>query len=395
MKRPHVFRLLALALAIALAVWIARNTYWGAEQLDMPLKGEAARNPFYAAQHFAALLGARASWDHGLESVPGNAVIVLSDWNWGLSERRRRQMEDWVQAGGRLVVDRELLDNSDAFTRWSGIYRDELPEDNADLKSGVVRDNCRSLVPAAAAAATGVNGPTAARNYMLCGIYGRYSLRSSRPATWILRNESASHVLRVAHGRGSVTAVNATPFLYRGMLQGDHAALFVAVTQLQRDDEVHFISDEDHASLLMLAWRYGAPVMAMLLLLVVLLVWRSTPRFGPLLSPPERARRSLAEQILGSGRFILSLGGGAALHGAAVRALGTAAGRHIAGYERLGSAAKIAALARASGYGSEELHAAVHFAGTPRGHALGNALLLLEAARRRILIATVSNHHGR
>ena len=42
-----------LAGASVLAYWIASNTEWTEVKIPLPPKGEAATNPFYAAQRFA------------------------------------------------------------------------------------------------------------------------------------------------------------------------------------------------------------------------------------------------------------------------------------------------------------------------------------------------------
>lgn len=54
---------LALAAIGALVTWIALNTYWEEVEVPMPLKDEAARNPFYAAQRFVEGLGATSVRD--------------------------------------------------------------------------------------------------------------------------------------------------------------------------------------------------------------------------------------------------------------------------------------------------------------------------------------------
>ena len=42
-----------LAGAAVLASWIASNTEWTEVKIPLPPKGEAATNPYYAAQRFA------------------------------------------------------------------------------------------------------------------------------------------------------------------------------------------------------------------------------------------------------------------------------------------------------------------------------------------------------
>ena len=116
--------------------------------------------------------------------------------------------------------------------------------------------------------------------------------------------------MRVQVGRGSVTVINATPFRERSLFNGNHGRLFVAATGMRRGDDIHFLSEENHPSLLALLWQHGAPVVLLSLALIGLVIWRGTVRFGPLEAPSDAARRSLAEQIRGTGQFALRHGGG-------------------------------------------------------------------------------------
>src|SRR5262249_60341725 len=68
-------------------------------------------------------LGASSSDDHFLRDVKPDAVFFVSSWHWDLAEGRRTRMEKWVEAGGRLVLDRTLVGGKEEFERWSGITR--------------------------------------------------------------------------------------------------------------------------------------------------------------------------------------------------------------------------------------------------------------------------------
>ena len=108
-------------------------------------------------------------------------------------------------------------------------------------------------------------------------------------------------------------------------------------------------------------------------------------RFGPLVEPPPGARRSLAEQIRGTGQFALRHGAGDALHAACARALQEAAKRRIAGYLHLSAGERLSALARVTGFDRHALAAALHHAGSRRSHELRNTIALMEAARRQVM----------
>jgi hypothetical protein len=156
--------------------------------------------------------------------------------------------------------------------------------------------------------------------------------------------------------------------------------------QLRHGDEVHFMSEEEHASILTLMWVYGWPVVLLSLAWIGFALWRNSVRFGPLVAETQTARRSLAEQIRGTGQFVMRFGAGKALHAAAVRALDEAAQRRISAYRRMPVDERIEAVARLVGLQASELGPAVNSSGPRRPHELRQALALIETARRRILI---------
>ena len=388
MRKRWLGILITLA-AIALLGWMATHMSFKEVTVPTALKGEAAQHPFYAAIKFSEALGAQAAWERVFTVPAEDSVIVLSSWNWTLSRARRERIERWVESGGRLVVDASLIGDLAGFERWSGIGtlkasgkpRDENEEveDSGDdppalLESFLARQ-CTALIE-----------DGSGRELKVCGVNPTHSLTSARKIQWALRDGKKIEALRTRVGRGSVTVLNATPFRRREFLLGDHPALFASVTQLHRGDSLLLFTEEDHASLLTLVWRFGAPVVLLLLAAIALALWRATARFGPPTAPAETARRSLAEQIRGTGQFALRFGGGQSLHAAEVRALRDAAVRRLPAYDRMSSQERIAALARLSSIADEELGPAMNYSGTRGSHELRNALAVLETARRRILM---------
>jgi hypothetical protein len=117
------------------------------------------------------------------------------------------------------------------------------------------------------------------------------------------------------------------------------------------------------------------------------LLWRGAIRFGPLEAPPALARRSLAEQIRGTGEFVLRGGGAPALHAAMVRAFDEAVRKHVKGYSGLTGKARTAALATVVGdRGRAEVIVAAmdDGAGTDVSDSR-RTLAKIEAARRHVI----------
>jgi hypothetical protein len=387
MKSRIVPIVLLLAL-IAFFAWIGSNLERVERTVPVGLKGEAATNPFYAAIKLSEALDASAQWDHVLAQRPTESVILLSSWNWTLSHDRRQRLERWVDAGGRLVVDDTLIGDLDLFEKWSGIgesYDDEDSDEARKRPDPAQRELLgRFLEPDCQP----VYEDGGKRGFEVCGLAEGRSLTTSRPIEWALRAGDSIQALRVAVGRGSVTAINGSPFVRREFLREDHPQIFVAATQFQRGDRLLFLTEEDQGSILRLLWRYGAPVVLLMAGLVVLALWRSSLRFGPMTAPADTARRSLAEQIRGTGQFALRFGGGQSLHAATVRALRDAAIRRFPNFDRMPSEERVSVLAKATGIAAAELGPALNFSGPRSTHELRNSIAALEAARRRLLQRT-------
>ena len=396
MTRSRVLVLAVCALFALLAVWVARHVVWDDVKIPMPWRGEALRNPFYAAQRLLETLGATSERRQMLGDVGTAAVIVLSDWGWDVSPPRRREFEQWVEAGGRLVVDNTLITGSDVFEKWSGVERVYPPydPDKARKEQEPSFPDDERRCPELREQVSRSELVVGSASYAVCGVSDVDWLSATRAWSWQLRSDVGAQVMRVSRGRGSVTVINATPFRYRDLFRGDHAALLVAAVQLRSGDHVVFMSEDHYDSLIVLAWRFGAPVIVLFMMFVALSVWRTGQRFGPLAAETVAARRSLAEQIRGTGHFTLRWGGGAALHAAASRALAEVATRRVAGYEGLSPAAQVAAIAQLAAVDASELARATTYS-ADRSFDLRRAVALLEAARRHIVRSHWAKHGKR
>jgi hypothetical protein len=398
-KRWIIPTIVLLSLGL-LGWWIASKTYWDEISVPTPLRGAAVKNPFYAAQQFTAALDGTAEWRQSLGTPrEKDSVIVLTNWHWTLIEHRRKQLEAWVQNGGRLVIDHTLIGGESEFKEWSGLelsYPDKKTEKDTDPEEDTQDEPSanKTKKPESFYFGAGLCGNLLASyspkssdlrdRYTVCQLQAKSWISSSRPVFWALHNSEGMQAARVEIGKGSVTMLNAIPFGNRDLTQVDHGSLFVAITQLKRGDHVVFLSEEEHSGLLTLIWDNGKPVVLLTVLLIFIALWRGAVRFGPLIAPTETARRSLAEQIRGTGLFILRFGGSQTLHAAILRAVDDAARRRIVSYSQLSSSDRVAALARAANVDADKLAVAVHHHSNRNVHELQHAIALLETARRAL-----------
>jgi hypothetical protein len=384
-KRNYLTTVLVLLALGAIGLWIARNTHWEEVDERTPPKGEAATNPFYSAQHLAEALGAHTRLRHEVVTLPAtHAVMVITFWNWGLIPERSHRIEQWVRDGGRLVVSGGVTID-ETFDNWTGVRQVPWKEEKGHVSRLAT---CPPLTRRLTVdpAPTGVSPASSSQEHFdICQYFGTHELSTTRKFSWRLRDRDGhTRALRIPIGRGSVTLINVPIFGNLDLLCGDSGLLFTAATQLRRGDDVEFLTDGSGGSLLALLWSYGWPVIVLGGLLIVLWLWRSGVRFGPLVAAADPARRSLAEQIRGTGQFIIRFGGGNALYAATVRALNEVAARHVPHYEQLNGADRLAALTSLTGLGFAELSAALDDPAARRPKEIRRTIAFLETARRQI-----------
>ena len=96
--------------------------------MPVPLRGEAARNPFTRPSDSAICSARRPTWERVFTAPPADSVILLSNWNWTLSRTRRERLQRWVEVGGRLIVDDSVMADLEEFETWSGISQHDREE---------------------------------------------------------------------------------------------------------------------------------------------------------------------------------------------------------------------------------------------------------------------------
>ncbi len=402
-------RLSAVGVVVALvllAVWVVRNTEWRDEQVPVPLKGEARAHPFYAAGKLVQALGGTAHTPQTLEALPPTqAVLVLTSQHWNLFSERQEALRRWVQAGGRLVVPDPLVDEGSALGAWLGVRApffetnekdDEAQEDTpgkAEPKAEPKVGSCGSGCPWYEG--RGAQADAASSSYRICGFYGwrrleRTDSSTPYPTQWTLQghDQAVPNViaLRIAVEQGAVSVITQEGlFTQREVLDGDHARLLLDLMQFRQGDAVWFVFDEDADALPVLMWHTGAPVLVLLGLASVLIAWRSAQRFGPQMSEPPSARRSLAEQIRGTAEFLVRQQRTRVLWKAQGRALDEAAARVVRGWHALTEAQRQRHLARHCALDAAQLARARALSALAGAHEIAQAIAVLESARRRLL----------
>lgn len=378
----------------ALIVWVARHTYWDEVTVTTPMKGEAARNQYYALTRLAESLGIHTNMIGSLQALPPEGILLVNSLYDDLRHEPLESLQAWVQSGGRLIIRGNTLESSEPLQIWSGIRPPLREFDSArpavpraprtPVRPGAPRavpgpaDDCRRM-------AVDVDGVANGQSLVLCGALPD-GFASERIPSWSLSDSKGMQALRVPIGRGELTVIG--PFFLltnQGLPKGDHAGIFIAAAGLKHGDRLEILSPTRAEPLPVLLWRLAAPAMVFLFVAAALTIIRHLPRFGPPIPAATPIRRSLAEQIRSNARFAWRTQKLKSLRAAIRRALDEAAQRQIAGYALMGPRKRAEALSASTGIDAATINAALvaDSAGSVNEHRA--AITLLDACRRILI----------
>lgn len=400
MRTVWLLRVVVVLALAGIAAWVVSRTEWIEVPRPVPLSNALRDDGTQVAQQFLQRLGLKTHRvDHLPEMPPAQATLVLTTPFWRLAVADEARLRRWVEGGGHLVVDPNVLDDPPPGDWWP---MPPLPRPTAPRQ--VREDWCRVL-------AHGVAQPPAfgeLRGFVACIAPGQPLWPNDR-ATWqLVSQELGLEAQRMPVGRGRVTALGTRfnfdwqhqvmvdrdlgaavqrqhNFSNRGLLEGENAALLAALLDARPGGEVWFVTRVLRPALPQWLWQQAAPALVLAGAALALLLWRRGARFGPVEAATPPRRRSLTAQVEGLADFLFRHRP-AALHGYALRALHEAAARELPGWARLTPAARTLALARASGLPPDALERAQQ-AEVPRDRrAWSETLALLETARRALLV---------
>jgi hypothetical protein len=387
MNQSSVIRWVVIVLLALFGLWLVTATEWVEIEVDMPSKGEAQRNELFALELFARELGARVEKQETLDRMPpAGAVLLLESPYWDMFPERPARVRQWVEAGGHLVMQASTLDNSplSAWVPVKGAKRPPRPKEEARARKDR-EDPCREVIERAGP------GLPDTRRLRLCA--WPYWQELQVPATaaapsWQVQGPQGIELVRLPVGQGSVTVYAPRSLLNNGEVVRsgtDHAMLVSRALQVERGSLLWVVPDEARPPLLLWVWQRGWAAVLLGLVAIAAWLWRGMVRFGPVGVVPPLQRRSMREQVAGTGSF-LQHHGPSALHRAQVRALQEAARMRLPGYGLLRHDAGVQRIAKATNLPASELESAM--AARADRATLAADLELLELARRRLHLST-------
>ena len=288
-------RLLVLAGVAALAglavVWFLSNYEQVAYRERVGASSEARLRPYLAAERFAQRMGLDAGEIRALPELdtltPGGALILPAR-RQALDARRMNQIVLWVERGGHLIVEAELLGVADPLLERLAVERNRLEEKKLEpslLVEGGERP-FKVWLPAS------------------------LTLRSRSPVFLHAGPAEAARLLSFRRGGGFVTVATSIGFLQNGRIgQEDHAEFLWHLLNFNRaTPSLQVLNRPERLSLWGFLKEHAAEALASSIALLLLWLWHIAPRFGPVAPDAPPARRRLLDHLRASGRYYWTKG---------------------------------------------------------------------------------------
>lgn len=327
------------------------------EQEPTALKGAARRNPNLAAMRFLERLGWHAAVQPPLLGAaalppPGDVLFVTASRDT-LGADFQQRLEDWVRAGGQLVVAagwRRAAARADEAEADAGADADAAGD--AAASGDVIADAflgrfglyaTRQPAGQPMRAVFDADVPEAA-DFLRVALEGRVRLhaRAGVRAEVLASDGRGAAALRLRVGQGRLTVLtSAAAFGNRRIAEHDHAAFLAALAW--GAPRAWFAYDNDMPPLPLWLWQQAPLLLGTLALLLALWLWQAMPRLGPVRDLPPSVRRSLLEHVEAGARFLWRTRQPGALLAALRQSLDDALRRRHPGHQ---DAAALAAITR-------------------------------------------------
>ena len=306
---PLIIVLASLAIVIIYIIyWFFSHFERVPRQVEVGYQGEARDNPFLAAQRLLERMGTTVKTVIHLPEITTDLdtqdTLVLLEYGSFLTDTETRQLLEWVDAGGHLIMVSEILhekertDEKDPLLTELRIHQYQNNLELTEIKQ--VSPTKVAWVPYHLQVAFNPN-------YYLEPTY--YD-----PVKEI-SDEYGTHLLFYYFGTGMITVLSDMEFIENDQIgQYDHAQFLWLVIHFERSSETIWmvhppiqeleIPEEKIPLLWEPLWRNMPTIIISILSLILFWLWLASRRFGPLLPPPPRARRRLLEHIEASGQFL-------------------------------------------------------------------------------------------
>jgi hypothetical protein len=309
--KGRVIAFSALGILVFLGVvWFLANHDRVAVKEWVGPSGEARQRQYLAAERLAQRMGMKTAEVRTLpelDALPAQGVLILPNRRQQLPPSRIASLVQWVERGGHLIVEAELLGVDDPLLDRLGVTRSSMGE--------AVRKPMTVELP----------GGRKLQAFLPGGV----KLETSQPEV-LLR--AGAQIVSFVHGRGLVSAAATLRFARnpwyddRAGQKGDHPGVSIGAhdhaellwellslrsgreASLSPRYELHVYWRPEPLSFWTFLRDNAAPALIAGGLLLALWVWSIVPRFGPVAPDLPPGRRRLLDHLRASGRYYWAKG---------------------------------------------------------------------------------------
>jgi len=310
MSSNRIITLIVILVLLVCGYWVSQNFRIVETEVSTGYDGEARTNSYYAARQFLRRMGYDArtlsTLDLHNQAYGENSTLLYFGNRQNLGEQRSQQLLDWVERGGHLLLtpqstlevddSREdtaldpILNELEIYAYYSEYEEEELDQQESDVWDADEELDLSELV---------IDGyPT---NTFL---YSAEQLVGTLPGDQTASDQYGIQWLSRGIGRGHVSIMtDFTPFQNYQLEQHQNAQLLRLVTGMhaREGDIIWLLHDTDMPPLWRLILNSALPVVVSCFAILMVWLWGSLFRFGPIVREPEPEQRQLLEHLDAAG----------------------------------------------------------------------------------------------
>jgi hypothetical protein len=319
-----------VAVVIGLGWWGYSKLEWVEKSIDLGFESEARKNPFLAAMGYLKAKEIPVTdlrrWND-LDTLSddskggGIGTLVVASNRQLLSHRRQQQLWDWVRDGGHVIAVGQSFTNKktgintdDILNRLSlNLYPAKTTKTSAKFtgrsrqqayRPWLMRANkyddktCSQEGDPVEINFRGVDEPI-----KVAFTPGLLLQDASDEAENWASNKDGIQIIQYQVGDGLVTVMTDISIWSNAKIACFDHAYFLSL--LTRDGGgVGFLYNSKVISLWQSLWKYAADIVFLALIILLLWIWKSSVRFGPLIAEDRQTRREMGEHLAASALFL-------------------------------------------------------------------------------------------
>jgi len=299
-----MYILLAL-LVFSLVIWVYSILEFRTIKEDKGYQGEAASNPYLAAEFFLRRMGQKTVrinlfTNKQTQLMPGDTLMV-PNVRLAFDTRRSDEMLEWVEQGGHLIitgrVDAESeVGHRDYILESLGLFierqslNDELSQENEPVNTEIYDENEFWQVDF--------------DDYLVISTTSEFNSE----VIWTIKDSDRNHGLQVTFGSGRITLLSEMRIFMNDYIDSyDHAAFLLTLANDQlisgNDGVFYYTVYDDQISFFQWLWKNARALVLSTALLIFIWLWKVVPRFGPLINVHKPIRRQFIDHLKASGNY--------------------------------------------------------------------------------------------